>query len=200
MKTISVHIFSINVLFFACMQVPANALAQVTYFNTPPTPQQVEEALHINGEAKPGPVLLDRGIKWNNTGVVPVQQQPASGLASTTSQPAVAVPVNFEPGSSQIKKSSLTYLDAIASALTRNPFLQLKVEGHSDASGDARRNLMLSWERAFTVFKLLVVHYGIDPARLRPIGRGDAEPMQGAAPTESINRRVQFRVMDGPAV
>jgi outer membrane protein OmpA-like peptidoglycan-associated protein len=54
--------------------------------------------------------------------------------------------------------------------------------------------MMLSWERAYSVFKLLVERYGIDPARLQPIGRGPLEPMPGVAPNDGMNRRVQFRV------
>ena len=48
----------------------------------------------------------------------------------------------------------------------------MAIEGHTDASGSAQRNLMLSWDRAMTVFKLLVERYGIDPVRLQPVGKG----------------------------
>lgn len=198
MNTFPVHLLCGYALFLACSQAPTDAFAQVTYFTAPPTTQQVEDALRINAEPKPDAALTERGIQWRDTGVAPPRQPGGLELAATLA-PAVAIPVNFEPGSSQIKRTSMSYVGAIASALAHNPLLQLNIEGHSDASGDARKNLMLSWERAFSVFKVLVVHYGIDPVRLRPIGKGDTEPLQGAVPTESINRRVQFRVMGGAA-
>ncbi|MFX9050261.1 OmpA family protein, partial [Acinetobacter baumannii] len=91
----------------------------------------------------------------------------------------VAIPVNFDLGSSQVTSTSLSYIDAIASVLVRDPGLRLTVEGHTDASGSPQRNMMLSWDRAYSVFKLLVERYHIDPARLQPIGKGSTEPIQG---------------------
>jgi outer membrane protein OmpA-like peptidoglycan-associated protein len=78
--------------------------------------------------------------------------------------------------------------------MARDPSIRLVIEGHTDVTGAYQRNMMLSWERAYSVFKLLVERYGIDPARLQPIGRGPLEPMPGVAPNDGMNRRVQFRV------
>jgi outer membrane protein OmpA-like peptidoglycan-associated protein len=54
---------------------------------------------------------------------------------------------------------------------------------------------MLSWERAFAVFRLLVDRYGIDPARLVPVGKGASEPLVATQSPNPLNRRVQFRVV-----
>ncbi|HJV51239.1 MAG TPA: OmpA family protein [Noviherbaspirillum sp.] len=190
------------------MLSPIPGFSQVTYFNKPPTPEELQRALKGSlhpDAAESSPAAFGRGIR-----PIDIQQQAQrnidgdkreqsktsrenNGISSTSL--AVAVPVSFKAGSSKIHLSSLSYIDAIATVLNRDPSLKLIIEGHTDASGDARHNMMLSWERAFTVFKLLVGRYGIDPARLYPLGKGATEPIDQDEPTASINRRVQFRVM-----
>ncbi|HYD97512.1 MAG TPA: OmpA family protein [Noviherbaspirillum sp.] len=225
--------FALQCAAAAALALPAAAaVAQVTYFDTPPSVEQLQEALRKPATPDSAPAnrparIQGRGIEWQDSADAPAsppaqkrQEQEmngqtrefgrpgtassgASGVASNGASggpaqdgaPAIAVPVNFDLGSAQINKASMQYIDAIAGLLLREPNLQLLVEGHTDASGDPQRNMMLSWERAFTVFKTLVQRYGIDPGRLQPVGKGSTEPMQGKAPTEGVNRRVQFRVL-----
>lgn len=209
----------------ALLTVSAISSAEVTYFKSPPTPQELQKILRSGnkpagtgtsrGLSVRGIELNNngRGIEWNsNLGTShqdPVRPEPVSVAATPVARPApsgsteaseknapaIAIPVNFNLGSSDIKSTSMPYIDAIAALLIQDPSVQLTVEGHTDASGDPRRNLMLSWERAFTVFRVLVTRYNIDPSRLKPIGKGASEPITGAAPAEDINRRVQFRVL-----
>ena len=49
------------------------------------------------------------------------------------------------------------------------------------------------WDRAMTVFKLLVERHGIEPVRLMPVGKGSSEPLDELNPEAANNRRVQFR-------
>lgn len=160
------------------------AMAQVTYFESPPTVEQLQAALHKQqpqDAAPDGPRIQARGIAVKD--------------AVEEAGPAIAVPVNFEVGSARISKSSMPFIEAIAVLLEHDTSLRMMVEGHTDASGDARSNMMLSWERAFAMFRTLVQRYGVDPARLTPVGKGDTEPMPGTSPMEDVNRRVQFRVL-----
>lgn len=180
--------------------VTSRAEDGVVYFKKPPTPEELAKALKGSSSGKKPSGLNGRGIEWTagapsdqQTGADNRQLTPTGGSAAVESGPAVAIPVNFDLGSSEINNSSVPYIDAIAAALTRDPGLKLTVEGHTDSSGDAQRNLMLSWERAFTVFRVLVNKYGISPYRLRPEGKGSSEPIQGVVPSDGINRRVQFR-------
>ena len=46
--------------------------------------------------------------------------------------------------------------------------------------------------RAQAVRDYLVQHHGIQPARLRTVGHGEARPLEGQAPDAPENRRVQF--------
>jgi outer membrane protein OmpA-like peptidoglycan-associated protein len=106
----------------------------------------------------------------------------------------VDFPVQFNFGTTEVTQESRVYINLVGQMLQRDPSLNLQIEGHTDASGNAKANMMLSWERAFAIFRTLVDQYGIDPSRLRPVGKGATEPLPNAVPTDAENRRVQFRV------
>jgi outer membrane protein OmpA-like peptidoglycan-associated protein len=134
------------------------------------------------------PTLKMRGIEW--------QPPDSSGAKPPADEerPALALPVAFDSGLSKVSRPSLPYVAAVASALAQDPGISLIVEGHTDAAGSPRANLVLSWERAFAVFRLLVERHGIDPARLTLVGKGCAEPLDSTPLPNPRNRRVQFRI------
>lgn len=155
--------------------------------------------------------LRSRAIVWNQPGAAAApaaagavaaqaalpsvaSQAPSAQHAQSASvgQP-VAMPINFEPGSSRLAGQANAYIEPIAMLMRADPTLRMVVEGHTDASGSPSRNLMLSWDRAMTVFKVLVERYGIDPVRLQPMGKGSMEPIDNRDPEGAVNRRVQFR-------
>ena len=77
------------------------------------------------------------------------------------------------------------------------PDISLVVAGHTDAEGDAEYNRALSKRRADAVVDFLV-EQGFDPARLTPVGYGEAQP-QASNETEegrALNRRMEFRVRE----
>lgn len=196
-----------------CAALPA--LAQVTYFQRPPTADQLRAALvgpaPVAPAAQPLPSgTRTRGIVWNTTAVP--AGTPATAAASAAAplpaaparpapqahagggMPAAALPINFDLGSSRVDPSSQPYIEAIASVLRSDPSLSLVIEGHTDDRGSYNRNMVLSWDRALGVFRTLVENYGIDPGRLQPVGLGPNAPMPGTRPSDGANRRVQFRV------
>ncbi len=67
-------------------------------------------------------------------------------------------------------------LNKVASLLTEYPGLMLELLSHTDARGDAKKNLLLSMNRAKAVYTYLVEQKGIDPRRLIPVGKGETEP------------------------
>ncbi len=68
---------------------------------------------------------------------------------------------------------SLKFLDSM---LKEYPNLTIDLFSHTDARGSDNRNQVLSENRAKAVYKHLVETCGIDPRRIRPIGRGESEP------------------------
>jgi outer membrane protein OmpA-like peptidoglycan-associated protein len=201
----------------ACAALPVVALAQVTYFQRPPTADQLRAALVgpqvVTPAAQPLPSgTRTRGIVWNTAAMpagtpsnaaasaaapLPAAPRPAPqayAAAGAGGMPAAALPINFDLGSSRVDPSSLPYIEAIASVLRSDPSLSLVIEGHTDDRGSYNRNMVLSWDRALGVFRTLVENYGIDPGRLQPVGKGPNDPMPGTLPSDGANRRVQFRV------
>jgi outer membrane protein OmpA-like peptidoglycan-associated protein len=100
----------------------------------------------------------------------------------------------FDVDSDAIRSESRPVLQQIAEALTGQPSVKLRIEGHTDSTGDAARNLDLSRRRAASVKNALVKQFGIAADRLTTDGFGDTKPVatndtpQGRAE----NRRVEF--------
>lgn len=108
---------------------------------------------------------------------------------------AIAFPINFRVNSAEVMPESVPFIESIAGLLQKDPGIRLLIEGHTDISGNAARNTVLSRERAFSVMNYLIDHYRIDPMRLVPVGKGFSEPLGGMEPTNPKNRRVQFRII-----
>lgn len=108
---------------------------------------------------------------------------------------AIAFPINFRVNSSEILPESVPFIESIAGLLQKDSSVRLLIEGHTDMSGSATRNMALSRERAYSVMNFLIDRYRIDPMRLVPMGKGFSEPLGGMEPTNPKNRRVQFRII-----
>jgi outer membrane protein OmpA-like peptidoglycan-associated protein len=100
----------------------------------------------------------------------------------------------FDTNSDRIKPESAAIIKSIGFGLQTNADLKLKIEGHTDSSGQAAANLDLSKRRAEAVKQVLVAQFQIDAARLTTDGLGATKPVdtndtpQGRAQ----NRRVEF--------
>lgn len=113
--------------------------------------------------------------------------------------PSVAVDfsIRFNVASSVIAPSSEETVSQIGQLLALNPSSCVIVEGHTDASGRADKNLLLSKDRANSVVNFLVTKSGIDKARLVPVGKGSTDPIKNTDPADAKNRRVVFKVVNG---
>ncbi len=60
--------------------------------------------------------------------------------------------------------------------LEEYPGMVLELSSHSDARGGATPNQKLSENRAKACYKYLVEEKGVDPRRIIPVGKGEAEP------------------------
>jgi len=100
--------------------------------------------------------------------------------------------VTFVTGSSELTTESQGILDTLAKAMQSDTLagLSFRVEGHADARGDAERNQLLSLARAEAVSKYLSARHGVLPERLKPTGKGSAEPMNTTRVDAPENRRV----------
>jgi OmpA-OmpF porin, OOP family len=100
----------------------------------------------------------------------------------------------FDVNSDKIKPESYGTIKEIASVLTENSSVKVKIIGHTDSDGDDNSNLELSKKRAASVKNALVAEFGIDESRLETDGKGESEPVSDNNSPEgkANNRRVEF--------
>ncbi|MBV8547509.1 MAG: OmpA family protein, partial [Acidobacteria bacterium] len=97
--------------------------------------------------------------------------------------------INFDTDSDTIKPESKPTLDKITALMKAKPDWKLRVEGHTDSSGNDAHNNDLSQKRAASV-KAYLVAAGIPDARLTPVGLGSTQP---AATNTTVSGRAQNR-------
>ena len=104
--------------------------------------------------------------------------------------------VDFEVNQDVLMDDSYAILDKVVKVLNEYPeFKLLEVHGHTDNSGHAEPNMILSKARAIAVVNYLVSK-GIDPVRLEAIGHGGTKPIaanDNPAGREQ-NERIDFSV------
>lgn len=108
--------------------------------------------------------------------------------------------IKFPTGGAEIDASSEAFLQRLA-RLARicldGTGWHLRVEGHTDAQGEAEANLRLSERRAEAVRSYLV-SLGVDAARIRAEGLGETQPVADNETQEGRqeNRRIAFKIED----
>ena len=105
----------------------------------------------------------------------------------------IALYINFDLNKADIKPESKPIIDEIAVLLKGNPGLKVSIEGHTDSTGDAQKNKVLSEQRAQSVKNALVT-LGIDAARMKAVGWGQEKPVADNRSEEgrAKNRRVEI--------
>lgn len=123
----------------------------------------------------------------NNQGCPEVKAEVKKRLAFA------ATAIQFETGKAVIKKTSFKLLDEIVAILNEYGDYDMVIDGHTDNTGKADRNMVLSKERAGSV-KAYFVEKGIAESRLTAIGHGQDEPVADnkTAAGRAKNRRVEM--------
>lgn len=105
--------------------------------------------------------------------------------------------VRFATASAQLEAVYQPELVGLARLLAENQGIRVRLVGHTDATGNARENRVLSEARAAAVRSFLIGQ-GIDPARLESAGRGADEPVadNGTAEGRAANRRTEVVILD----
>lgn len=125
----------------------------------------------------------------------------APPLATITDESEIHIlgELRFATGSADlVPSSSDDVLAAVKRLLDEHPEIhRLRVEGHTDAIGDAAYNDDLSARRAKAVEAWLVAH-GIEQSRLESVGVGSRAPIDtdDTDDARARNRRVIFRIVE----
>lgn len=106
----------------------------------------------------------------------------------------VSYGIYFDVNSDKLKPQSAGTLKEIATILTENPALKIKIVGYTDSDGDDASNLDLSKRRAAAVKDALSSSYTIDAGRMETDGKGEKDPIapNDNSTNKALNRRVEF--------
>jgi outer membrane protein OmpA-like peptidoglycan-associated protein len=118
----------------------------------------------------------------------------AAASAPTKRVSAGDLMITFKLGSSELTDEGAANARNFANALN-DPRLANQgflIIGHTDATGSADRNLVLSEQRAGAV-KAFLVKQGIEAGRLQTKGLGSQDLAVPSAPAAAANRRVEVK-------
>jgi outer membrane protein OmpA-like peptidoglycan-associated protein len=110
----------------------------------------------------------------------------------------IAHNVLFSSSSTQFRDSSFAALDSLAARMLAHPEWHLTIEGHTDNSGQAAKNMVLSQGRADAIRDYLEKR-GVSADRLTSVGYGSGRPVADNRTVEgrAANRRVELKLSIG---
>ena len=113
-----------------------------------------------------------------------------------SSQPIQLKNLFFGTGSADLTEESNYELDDIVSILNDYSDVGIEIGGHTDNTGDAQSNQILSEARAKAVTDYLISQ-GIDASRLQSAGYGQSRPVESNETDEGRqqNRRIEMKII-----
>lgn len=132
----------------------------------------------------------------------PNEAGPASNFGCPVIAPEIIEKVNlaaknifFATGSYKLLAKSYASLNNVVKILQDNPSYKVEIDGHTDTTGTAEKNHVLSHNRANAV-KEYFISKGIDESRITSTGYGSDKPIatNKTAAGRAKNRRVEMRL------
>jgi outer membrane protein OmpA-like peptidoglycan-associated protein len=105
--------------------------------------------------------------------------------------------INFGYNSAELSSESFPELDRVVMLIIDNPNIVIEIAAHSDNTGSANYNLLLSERRAQSVVNYLI-DFDVPKERIVAKGYGMSKPMVPNTSDENraLNRRVEFKIID----
>jgi outer membrane protein OmpA-like peptidoglycan-associated protein len=106
--------------------------------------------------------------------------------------------VLFQSGETSLRDEALASLVEVVDLLQSEPDKEIRIEGHTDSTGESVTNLKISEQRANSVLDALV-SLGVEASRITAAGMGEDFPIASNETDEgrSQNRRVDVILLDG---
>jgi len=103
----------------------------------------------------------------------------------------------FESASYELKETSKAELNFVVEFMTRNPKMEIEIQGHTDNVGTDSDNLTLSQNRANSV-RQYIIDQGIESGRISAQGYGETIPVASNETDagRAQNRRTEFKIID----
>ena len=105
--------------------------------------------------------------------------------------------VLFETGETDLRSEAMESLVEVVDLLQSEPDKQIRIEGHTDSTGNEEANLLISQQRADAVLEALV-SLGVDADRVTSVGMGQDFPIASNDTEDgrAQNRRVDVILLD----
>lgn len=105
--------------------------------------------------------------------------------------------IQFDFNSYDLLPQSYAEINKLYHLMKDNPSVKIKLEGHTDNTGSAEYNEVLSLKRVESV-ALYLISKGIGPDRIEVIGYGYSNPVASNLTEEgrALNRRVAFKIIE----
>ncbi len=105
--------------------------------------------------------------------------------------------IQFAVNAATLEPVSLIELKKLLTLMVENPSMNIQIIGHTDNTGSAAANKILSESRAKSVAAYLAAN-GIYPKRLQWIGLGDTQPLQdnNTPQGRAMNRRTEIKILN----
>jgi len=157
----------------------------------PPSPHQV--AATTTTPAPVPEITAPAAIPTAPAPTPPANPDDDSLYTSLSENGRVVLPFAFQPSKDELDAESQPLIDRIAAMMKGHPELFLRIEGHTDNTGDSDYNLRLSAQRALAVRALLIAAH-IDKKRLDAVGVGGLQPLASndTAEGRQKNRRIEL--------
>ena len=112
------------------------------------------------------------------------------------SEPVILKNIFFESGSANLLPQSESEITILYGLLQDQPYVRIRIIGHTDDVGNDEDNLSLSQQRAEAV-KRALVEKGIKPDRIVATGMGETSPIDSNDTDEgrANNRRTEFEII-----
>jgi OOP family OmpA-OmpF porin len=174
---------------------------------TPPPPPPPPPVPATTASAPtPDPQASDAGTGAStdsDAGTTPAPEAPKSTGKLQGSNIVIPGNIVFDTGKATLKEgperaASEEVLKQLILFMQENPqFTKIRIEGHTDNTGEAEANLALSGGRALTIKRFLVDN-GVSKDKLIAVGFGQTKPIANNAAEEgrAQNRRTEFKIAE----